>query len=598
MSKRVSKMGWIVLAALLCLSLVISSACTTPSEEEPETGIPYKNDGIFVQETIGGVDSLDPAYAYDTASGEQIYYMYEGLLGYDGGDVDKFVGLMADTWTIAPDSLSITLHIRPGIKFSNGDTMTVEDVEYSFERAMVEDPDGGPVWMFYTPLLDLGGSRDLDGNIAVTFDQIDQAVEIVNGDSIQFNFVRPYPMQTFQEILCGSWGSIVDKAFCIAQGDWDGTEATWESFNNPAHEDMKLNAVAMGTGPWALDAWEAPAQIKLVKNNNYWKGADTVPFDRVITKFVDTWASRKLSLLAGDADLVYVPRTNISDVIDVADLNKISGLPDLTIDAFYFNQAISSDSPYIGSGALDGNGIPGDFFTDIDVRKGFSYAFDWDTYIAQAMQGEAEQRGSPIVKGLPYYNPNAAMYSLNLAQAEEHLKAAWGGEVWEKGFKLTLIYNTGNLVRKVACEILANNLFAMNPKFQISVLAKTWTSTMALLRSRTLAMYQIGWLMDYADPDNFVVPYMASYGVFSYFAAYNNPHVDDLIAEGAIETDTTQRQQIYYELQQIWYDDAPGIAIAQPFGRRFFTKYIKGFYFNPGLCGQPGPLYYMTKSES
>jgi peptide/nickel transport system substrate-binding protein len=305
-----------------------------------------------------------------------------------------------------------------------------------------------------------------------------------------------------------------------------------------------------------------------------------------------------LSLLAGDCDVAYVPRTNISDVIDVADLNKISGLPELTIDCFYFNQAISSDSPYIGSGQLDGNGIPGDFFADIDVRKGFSYAFDWDTYIEEAMQGEAEQRASCIVEGLPYYNPDAPKYTLDLAKAEEHLKAAFGGQVWEKGFKLTLIYNTGNLVRKVACEILANNLFTINPKFQISVLAKTWTSTMTLLRSRTLAMYQIGWLMDYADPDNFVVPYMASYGVFSYYASYSNAEVDDLIAEGAVETDSAARQQIYYDLQQLWYDTVPGIAIAQPLGRRFFTKYVHGFYFNPGLCGTPGPLYYMTKSAA
>src|SRR5215216_2456884 len=36
-------------------------------------------------------------------------------------------------------------------------------------------------------------------------------------------------------------------------------------------------------------------------------------------------------------------------------------------------------SPYIGSGQLDGNGIPADFFGDIHIRKAFSYSFDFET---------------------------------------------------------------------------------------------------------------------------------------------------------------------------------------------------------------------------
>src|SRR5512140_1124350 len=44
-------------------------------------------------------------------------------------------------------------------------------------------------------------------------------------------------------------------------------------------------------------------------------------------------------------------------------------------------------NPYIGSGKLDGNGIPPDFFTDVNVRKGFSYSFDWDTFITDVYKG-------------------------------------------------------------------------------------------------------------------------------------------------------------------------------------------------------------------
>jgi len=271
-----------------------------------------------------------------------------------------------------------------------------------------------------------------------------------------------------------------------------------------------------------------------VKNQYYWKGANTVPFDRIIIKYVDEWASRKLSLQAGDADLVYCPRTNIHDLDDVVGVQAIKDLPELTIDAFYFNFAIAEGCPYIGSGKLDGNGIPLDFFTDADVRKGFNYAFDWAKYIEQAMQGEATQRGSPIVYGLPYFNPDARMYSYDTAKAKEHLQAAWGGQVWEKGFAFTLIYNAGNIVRKTACEILAENLARINNKFKVSVLPVVWAGTLATIRSKSWAMFQIGWLADYADPDNYAVPYMHSSGTFSGPASYHNATVDALIAEGAI----------------------------------------------------------------
>jgi len=590
MSKRFPRMGWIIMVALLSLSLAILPACGGGGGGG---GIPYKNAGIFVQQTIGGVDSLDPAWAYDTASGEQLYYIYEGLVGYDGTSTDTFVGLVADSWSAAPNSSQITFHIRPGVKFSNGDNLTAEDVEYSFERHLVTDPydNGGPVWMLYYPLLDVYDSS------AITSSEIDNAVEVVNSTYVQFNLVRAFPMTTFLQILCGSWGAVIDKDWAILQGDWDGTWGNWTNWNNPEHADLILNDKAMGSGPWALDVWTPPGEIKLVRNTNYWKGNATIPFDRIITKYVQEWASRKLALLAGDADLVYCPRTNMNELLNVTGVNAISSLPELTIDSFFFNMAIVSNSTYIGSGALDGNGIPPNFFSDINVRKGFSYAFNWATYIAQAMQGEAAQRGSPVVSGLPYFNASSPMYSFCSTLATSYLQAAWNGTLWTNGCKFTLIYNTGNLVRKTACEILANNLFAINPLIQVSVLAKPWTSTLAMIRTRTMPMFQIGWLPDYADPDNFVYPFMHSTGTFAKYQSYNSTLVDDLIEEGAVSVNATRRAEIYGELQQIYYNDAPGIMLVQPLGRRFFTTYIHGFTFNPTTSGQPGPLYYMTKSN-
>jgi peptide/nickel transport system substrate-binding protein len=596
MNRKISKISWIILAVLLCLSLVLVPGCTTPAEpEEPTVAIPYKNADTFIQMTIGDIDSLDPAWGYDTASAEQTGYIYEPLLYFDGTKTDEFRPVLATEWNASEDGLTIRFKIRDGVKFQNGDDLTPEDVEYSIERAMVQDRDAGPVWMLYGPLLGLPGSRDADGNIAVTFDQIDNAVE-VDGDWVQFNLVSAFPTLTFYQILCGNWALIVDKEWCVAQGDWDGTEETWEDYNNPDPGTTALHDKTNGTGPWKLELWDPGIQVKLVRNDSYW--GDPAPFERVITQVVDEWTNRKLALLAGDADFVYVPRAYIGELEGINDLTVYKDLPQLNIDCFYFVMDINPDSPYIGSGQLDGNGIPTDFFSDIDVRKAFCYAFNWDTYINDALMGEAKQMASPIIEGLAYWNPDAPMYSYDLDKAEEHLKAAWGGEVWEKGFEFTLIYNVGNEARKTACEILSEGLARIDPKFKVKVLPTQWSSTLRMIATMTMPMYQIGWLADYPDPDNFVNPMMYSRGIFSQFQGYSNPEIDALIEEGAVEVDPVHRQEIYYELQQLFYDEAPSIALVQPTGRRYFTKYIEGFYFNPCIPGNAGPLYYMSKSES
>jgi len=577
----------------------------------PGITIPLKNSGSFVQMTIRDVYSLDPARSWDSASAEQVHYIYETLLFFNGEETDQFVPVLATEWELLDDNVTYRFKVREGVKFHEGGDLTPEDVEYSFERAMVQDRVGGPIWMFFASLLglgpgDWGGSRDGDDNIRVTFEQIDSAVE-VDGDWVLFHISDPGWGLAFLQILCAPWASIVDKEWCIANGEWDGTEETWEDYNNPDVSDSYLYDHTNGTGPWKLEEWDPGVQIKLVRNDDYWR--EPAAFERVITQVVEEWTTRKLALLNGDADIVYtyLPWVSwtyrgldpIEELENIEDLNVYQDLPELRIDALFFNFDIGSESEFIGSGALDGNGIPPDFFTDLDVRKGFNYAFDWERYINDAYIGEAEQRGSPVVEGLPFYNPDASMYSLDLDKAEEYLQAAWDGELWEKGCKFTLLYNPGDLARETACKILAENLLAINPKFQVSIqpIARE-TFWDKIWGARDMPMFQMAWWVDYPHPDNFVVPFMASYGMFAESQSYGYPELDQLIEDAFKELDPAVQQDLYYELQERYYEDAPAIMLCQPLGRRYFTKYIQGFYFNPfaGLFGVP--LYYMSKSSS
>jgi peptide/nickel transport system substrate-binding protein len=581
----------VIIVALISIIAMVLPGCEGEGELQP---IPFRNPNMFVEQTIGDIDSLDPAWIYDTASAQQVGYIYETLIYYDGESTDEFVPVLATEWAYDTTDNTLRFKIREGVKFHNGNDLTPEDVEYTFERAMVQDRPGGPVWMFFQPLLGVWGLDDTD------FAAIDPAVG-VDGDWVVFTLVGDYWELPFMQILCGGWASIVDREWCIAQGDWDGTAEDIDRVKHPANAgDTPLYDQANGTGPWELDAWVPNDQIIVKRSDGYWR--DPAPFEYVVTKVVDEWSARKLALQNGDADIVYVPATNYPEMDEMAQtyiLNVYEDLPSLTIDALFFNMDINPESTYIGTGELDGEGIPVDFFSDIDVRKGFCYAFDYDTYIADALNGQGEQRGSPVVEGLPYFNPDAPMYEYDLEQAEEHLRAAWDGQVWENGFKLTLLYNAGNLPRKTACEILAENLYSLNPKFQVSIQPLAWPVILGkIFGTRDMPIFQIGWLPDYPHPDNFIVPFMHSTGTFSQFQGYGSAELDAKIEAAFKETDPTLQQQKYYELQQIYYQDAPGIVLAQPLARRYFTGHITGFYYNPVEPAFPGRVYDLRKSES
>lgn len=294
--------------------------------------IAYKNDGIFVFETIGDIYSLDPAWVYDTASGMQTGMINEQLLYYDGAATDTFQPLLATNWSFNAGTLEWSFTIRSGVQFSNGNNLTPEDVEYTFERAMCQDRPGGPIWMFFYPLMNAGEFED------VTWADIDASVE-VDGQDVVFTVADPAWQLPFLQILSGQWAGIVDKEYCVASGDWDGTEADIPNHLHPANpgDTGTLYDNPIGTGPWELNTWEQGVQIILDANANGWWGG-SIPFDQVITKVVDEWASRKLSLLAGDADLVYVPASRFDEMEpEEPDLQVFKDLPSLSIDAFFFN---------------------------------------------------------------------------------------------------------------------------------------------------------------------------------------------------------------------------------------------------------------------
>jgi len=141
MKKRI--LIYSVLAVLLGTILIFTGACGEKKE--------IKNPDTFIQATIGDPDTLDPAAAYDTTSAQHIELVYDTLIRFDGESTTKYKPWLATEWNVSADGKTYRFHIRKGVKFSNGNTLTPADVEYSIERGMVQDYSAGPQWMFFEP---------------------------------------------------------------------------------------------------------------------------------------------------------------------------------------------------------------------------------------------------------------------------------------------------------------------------------------------------------------------------------------------------------------------------------------------------------------
>ena len=56
---------------------------------------------------------------------------------------------------------------------------------------------------------------------------------------------------------------------------------------------------------------------------------------------------------------------------------------------------MADGSSYVGSGQLDGNGIPLDFFNDINMRKALATRFNYDLYNQEVLLGQGVRNNGP-----------------------------------------------------------------------------------------------------------------------------------------------------------------------------------------------------------
>ncbi len=313
----------------------------------------------------------------------------------------------------------------------------------------------------------------------------------------------------------------------------------------------------------------------------------------------------------GDADIVAVPTQYLPQVEGMEGVTVIKPLPTLVVTSLHFNWNVNPKSKYIGSGKLDGEGIPPDFFSDIHVRRAFICAINYDALIEDVLHGLGRRIPADLPEGLLgfsedlLYDEYAPNFDLDCAK--EELMKAFDGKLWEKGFKMTLLYNQGNDVRRVAAEMVKTNIESLNPKFHIEVRGVEWPTYLDAMRHEMMPAFIIGWLADYPDPHNFIFTYYSSKGVYGGWQGENfrkfvstpkdelgGKSLDELISEAALETDPDKRAELYIEIQKFAMKYALGAPLYQGMGYRVQRSWVKGWYYNPM---RPGDDYYILYKE-
>jgi len=621
---------------------VVVTATPEPAEEVSMTA---PDPTTMTELAFGDINTMDPALAYDTASGQLIENVMEGLIYYNGADGTTYVPTLstevpsAENGGISEDGLTYTFNIREGVTFHAGGTLEPHDVAYTFQRGLLQSDPNGPQWLLIEPIMGYSATHDITEEIAggefagdpdglrgnadpaellATCEKV-QAAVVADDEAGTVTFNLAFPWGPFMATLAQSWGYILDMEWAVENGAWDGDCATWQDYYAPGVENSELTGIINGTGPYMLDHWTPGEEYVLVANPNYWRTDDMPVWEggpagqpriqTVVYRLVDEWGTRFAALQAGDAEWVSVPLENYSQVDPLVgeecnwetgectptdnpegQLRRWSDLPSVSRTDVFLNFDVATDdagnNPYIGSGQLDGNGIPANFFSDMNVRLAMNHCFNYDIYIQEAQDGRGVRNNGPIILGMLGYNPDGEMYEYDPELCAAELEQAWDGVLPETGFRFQIAFNTGNTARQTVGEIYQAELGAINPLYQVEVVGLPWPTFLRSFGASQLPVAVSGWIEDIHDPHNWAQPFTV--GTFAGRQRLPEELLDqfnELVTAGVLAADPAEREEIYFELQRLHHEQAIQVTLSQTTANRYEQRWVQDWFFRVGAFG-------------
>lgn len=223
-----------MLALVLCMVMLLGmfAGCASKEESGSETSAASSASSASHDTLTIAIETeptaLHPAFATAVVSNLVGMQMFDTLLNKVDGE---FVPNLATDWQWADDNLSITFTLREGIKFHNGETMTAEDVAFTYNTAMATG--------YTESLCGYMDHMEVDDDTHVTL------------------YLKDVYGAALESIVESTLGIFPKAAY----------EADPEGFaRNP-----------IGTGPYKFVEWASGASISMTKFDEYWGEAASIP---------------------------------------------------------------------------------------------------------------------------------------------------------------------------------------------------------------------------------------------------------------------------------------------------------------------------------
>ena len=520
------------------------------------TPTPVPEGGVLVVGAFADAQNLNPILASDSASFWAIGRIFGSMIDTDHLTGANIPGDLAEGWEVTDDGLTLTFHLRQGLKWSDGEDFNAEDVLFTFQALMSGEVE--------SPRLD---------NVALV-----ESVEAPDDYTVVFKLKEP------QCSILDDLGLGILPEHIFPEG--------FASING---HDFNTNPT-VGIGPFLFDEWVKDDHITVVRNPTYWKGAPHL--EALIRKVVPDQTVLTQQLKTGEVDLGGARPEDIPELELYDHLNIYK-----FFDDGYVYMAMNSanpDNPQPGRDE-DGNVIPQDphpILGDKRVRQAITYGLDRKPIINKILLGQGIPLHANVVPAVAWayddqLEPRAFDQEKAIALLEE---AGWTDEdgdgirechgclYSDEGapLKLKAATNAGNTIREQIVTIAQEQLKEIGIDIELNIVE--WNAYLEILLGQTCDLCVIGWTGLGTDPDDrlFWHSETDTPGSGFNFTSVYDAELEELLDAGRVAPcDNESRAKVYKRVQEILYDYQPYDWIYVPRGFVIWNK-VKFAGLDPG----------------
>lgn len=375
-----------------------------------------------------------------------------------------------------------------------------------------EDFTAEDVEFSYNRVMDLGAESGPRKNIVGFF----KSIEVVDDYTVRINTDGPFPAAPRQMALTGF---IVPKDYVEEVGA----------------EEFARKPV--GTGAYKIVEWKPNESLTLEAFDDYWGGRPDV--DRIIFRVIPDEETRIAEMKTGGIDILLDVAPARANELREAGLNVYS-VPSVVNFWLAFN---THESP----------------FDNIQVREAIAHAIDVEAIIDSILEGEAT-RSNTLVHNTSFgWNPNIEPYDYDPDRSMELLREAG----FPNGFETTFQAGPGVWpATREAVEAIASflDVVGIKTELEISEFAEYFRR---YRESEIKGLLIWGNQSPSLDPAahvnlNFVCPEQGGRGIY-----WCSEETDNLLFEAASELDPAKREQLYWDLQEVFYDEVAAVPLWQ-----------------------------------